>query len=419
MIKRLLTPIPVGTKDILPSEAAELRFLEDAVRSVFDAFGYSEVRTPTLELESVMERAGESRFRRSFRLFGENGEMLMLRPDMTAPLARMVATRLEDREPPFRLCYFADSFRPTRPQRGRQSEFYQAGLELIGEDSPGVDAEVIAIACQALAASGLRDYSLVLGEASFFRALLDELRVGEEGREAIFSSMAARDMVELRRAVDGLGLSGEDSAKILDVVSLRGGSEVLTAASDLVSGEAMDAALKRLTRTYYLVSRYGFAPRVLFDLGILRNFDYYTGIVFEVLSGEIGFPIGGGGRYDRLLGRFGRDLPAVGFAVGLDRLHIAVTEEGGVSLPERPGVALAGGLDQLLDLARELREAGVRVLALDAKTEPREVIRLAAEAGLPLAAVPAGEDFQLMDAASRESVTLSRGELVERVIESP
>ena len=152
----------------------------------------------------------------------------------------------------------------------------------------------------------------------------------------------------------------------MDVTALRGGSEVLTAAKDLVRGPEMDEALKRLARTYYLVTRYGFAGRILFDLGILRNFDYYTGIVFEVLSGDLGFPIGGGGRYDGLLGRFGRSLPAVGFAIGLDRLHIAVSGQGGVLAGPGNGVALVGGLDPALDLAgcaQGCRRAGDRARA--------------------------------------------------------
>ena len=147
-----ITPIPTGTRDVLPAEAAEIRRLEASVREICASFGYGEVMTPTLELESTLETAGEARFRRSFRLFDERGDVLMLRPEMTTPIARLVATRMEDREPPYRLCYFANSFRPTTPQRGRQSEFFQAGLELIGSDSQAADAEVLIVLCGALEA---------------------------------------------------------------------------------------------------------------------------------------------------------------------------------------------------------------------------------------------------------------------------
>lgn len=429
-----ITPIPTGTKDILPSEAGELRYLESCFREVFAAFGYGEVITPTLELESALEKAGERRFRQSFRLFDERGDVLVLRPDMTAPIARLAATRLADREPPFRLCYFANSFRPTRPQRGRGSEFYQAGLELLGDGSPAVDAEVLAIICRSLAACGLSGFKIVLGEASFLRALLDGAGVTGEGREAVLRELAGRDMVGLWQAVESLAISADDRQAIMDTVSLRGGSEVLGAARDLVTGPEMEAALKRLARTYYLVTRYGFAEHMLFDFGIFRNFDYYTGIVFEVLSADLGFPLGGGGRYDGLLARFGRPLPAVGFAVGLDRLHIAATQRGGVRLPEAAGAALIGGLDGLLPLAAELREAGLTVLALADDASEEGARRQAEASGLPYIVMPAGGagagaeveasavgavagagQFRLIETASGDAIVVSREALTERI----
>lgn len=397
-----ITPIPTATRDVLPAEAGEIRFLEAAIRRVFAGFGYGEVMTPTLELEAAIETAGEQRFGRSFRLFDERGEVLMLRPEMTTPIARLVATRMADREPPFRLCYFANSFRPTKAQRGRQSEFFQAGLELVGSDSPAVDAEVLAVACGSLEACGLDDFSIALGESSFFRALLDSIGVVGEDRASLFETLADRDMVEFGAVVDGLDISGKDKKAILDVVALRGGSEVLVAAKDLVRGEAMEAALTRLARTYYLVCRSGYASRILFDLGILRNFDYYTGIVFEILSSDLGFPLGGGGRYDSLLARFGRPLPAVGFAVGLDRLHIAVTSQRGVPMPASRGIALAGGLDTALDLAIELRKAGVPVTAFAGDISADELLRLAIASDLPWAALPEGDGYLLFGSASAE-----------------
>jgi len=408
-------------RDVLPSEAAELGFLETSIREVFAAYGYGEVITPTLELETALETSGERRFRKSFRLFDDRGEVLVLRPEMTTPIARLVATRMADREPPFRLCYFADSFQPTKPQRGRQSEFRQAGLELIGEDSPAMDAEVLSVLCGALGACGLEDFSIALGESSFFRALLDELGVQGEARDAIFAALVARDMVELAAVTGDLDLSGDDRQAIIDVTALRGGSEVLRAAQELARGPEMDAALKRLARTYYLVSRYGFAGRILFDLGIFRNFDYYTGIVFEVLSGELGFPLGGGGRYDGLLGRFGRPLPAVGFAVGLDRLHIAAGGRGGVPMPESPAVMLVGGLDTALDLAAELRAAGVRVSSLSEGTSLEEARSLATAADADWVIIPDGEVCRLesciVEAGETlgEALTLAREELIGKL----
>ena len=397
---------------MLPAEAAELRRLTDAIRGVFDTFGYGEVRTPTLELETVMETAGEQRFRRSFRLFDERGEVLMLRPEMTTPIARLAATKLADREPPFRLCYFANSFRPTAPQRGRRSEFRQAGLELIGEDSPAADAEALAVLCRSLDVCGLDSYAIGLGEASFFTALLDSAGVDPGSRAAILKALVGRDMVELAAAVGALDLPDDDRENILAVTALRGGSEVLTRARDYVRGERMEEALRRLARTYYLVSRYGYGDRIIFDLGMFRNFDYYTGIVFEVYGGGLGFPLGGGGRYDGLLARFGRSAPAVGFAIGLDRLHIAAGD-GAAAAPARTAV-LVGGMDEHLDLAVELRDKGLRIFSLPAAADEAAARRAAGENGIGRAVVPAGNGFILLDALG-ETGRYSRAELIREL----
>lgn len=406
-----IMPIPAGTRDVLPAEAAELRGLETAIRRVFASFGYGEVITPTLEMEETLRTAGEKLERRSFRLFGERGDLMVLRPEMTIPIARLVATRLSDRLAPIRLCYFASSFRPTEPQRGKQSEFYQAGLELVGLDTPAVDAEALAVLCEALSACGLEDFSIGLGEASFFKALLDSIGVAGPAREAVFAALVGRDMVELEGVVADLELGGDDRQAILDVVTLRGGADVLARAGELVRGPEMEAALKRLARTYYLLGDYGQAERVLFDLGIFRNFEYYTGIVFEVLSGGLGFPIGGGGRYDGLLQRFGRPEPAVGFAIGLDRLHIAVSEQGGIDTPALAGVALVGGLDEELKLAAELRRRGIAVFCLPAGTGAEEARAQALANGLRFAALPAAGGWTLIEVESGGSRQAMASEL--------
>ncbi len=389
----------------MPAEAAEIRRLETAFRDIFAGFGYGEVMTPTLEMESTLETAGEERFRKAFRFFDERGDVLVLRPEMTTPIARLVSTRMTASKPPFRLCYFANSFQPTSPQRGRQSEFLQAGLELIGGDSPASDAEVLAVLCRSLETAGLRDFAIALGESSFFRALLDSIGVAGQDRPAIFGALVNRDLVELSTVVGGLDISEADRQAIMDATALRGGSEVLIAARDLVCSLEMEQALKRLARTYYLVSRHGHAGRIIFDMGMLLDFEYYTGIVFEVLSESLGFPIGGGGRYDGLLGRFGRPLPAVGFAVGLDRLHIAVTGQGAFPISGRCGVAIVGALDSELGLADELRSAGVPVTALADETASEDTLRIAVDSGLRYVVIPESESYRLIEVAADEDGT--------------
>jgi ATP phosphoribosyltransferase regulatory subunit len=323
--------IPSGTRDVLPDEMRELRAITEALRGVFEERGYGEVYTPALEYASTLERAELDYARPAYKLFDERGDTLALRSDMTLPIARVVATRYAGVEPPLRFSYFAHAYRSVRPQRGQSREFLQAGIELVGSPAPDGTAEALAVLCAALDAAGLRDYRVGLGDASVYPALLDYFGVAEEPRERILTELAARDFVGLARELESAALDDEAAALLLRVPQERGGVDVLETPkgplADAVSG--MRAVQERLPAAA--------ASRVIFDLGLSRSLGYYTGAIFDVYDPALGAPLGGGGRYDELLGRFGRPLPAVGFALNVERLHIALAgEERGERLGERP-----------------------------------------------------------------------------------
>jgi ATP phosphoribosyltransferase regulatory subunit HisZ len=236
---------------------------------------------------------------------------------MTIPIARVVGTRYATADPPLRFCYFAHAYRAVRPQRGQPREFLQAGIELVGSPAPEGTAEALTVLCRGLDAAGLRDYRVGVGDAALFPALLAGLDVPEEVRARMLRELVERDYVGLEHEAKELGV-GE---AVLRVAQLRGGPEVLEAPP----GPVADAC-EGLREVHALLEP-DVASRVIFDLGLLRDLDYYTGAVFEVYDPALGAPIGGGGRYDDLLGKFGRPLPAVGFALGIDRLHIALAGE--------------------------------------------------------------------------------------------
>ena len=317
----MIHPIPSGTRDVLPEETREVRAITSTLLSVFERHGYGEVYTPALEYESVLTRADMADAEPAYRVFDETGAVLVLRSDMTAPIARVVATRYANSEPPLRFCYFAHCYRGVRPQRGQPRELLQAGIELIGSAAPEGTAEALTLLCHALDAVGLRDYRVGLGDASLFPALMRSLQVREEAQTGLLEALVRRDFVGLEHQLAGNGLSGEAAELLLDVPQRRGGPEVLTGAST----PAVEA-VTGMRRVYELLEP-GVAERVIFDLGLVRNIGYYTGAVFDVYDPALGAPIGGGGRYDELLGRFGRSLPAVGFALDVDRLHMALAGE--------------------------------------------------------------------------------------------
>jgi ATP phosphoribosyltransferase regulatory subunit len=319
-------PIPPGTRDILPDEMRELRRLAHALVESFERFGYGEVATPTIEYEEVLARGDERGAPVAYRFFDQSGELLALRSDMTIPIARLVANRYATAEPPFRLCYLARAYRAVRPQRGQMREFTQAGVELIGATAPDGTAEVIEVLSAALDAAGLTRAVIGLGDADLYRQVLAELGVADADANAILARLAAHDLVGLEAEVGALGLDPGAAEALIALPSLRGGREVLDRAREL-GGEAVARAVTRLSATYEAVVARGVGERVNLDLGLLRDLGYYTGAIVEVYDPALGHVLGGGGRYDELMGRFGRPLPAAGFALYLERLHVAQAEE--------------------------------------------------------------------------------------------
>jgi ATP phosphoribosyltransferase regulatory subunit len=330
----MIHPIPSGTRDVLPDETRELRAITDALRAVFERHGYGEVYTPALEYEAVLAHAGIEGLGPVHRVFDDAGATLVLRPDMTVPIARLVATRYPDVAvaDPLRFCYFAHCYRGTRPQWSQPRELLQAGIELIGSPAPSGTAEALTALCDALDATGLRDYRVGLGDASLFPTLMDRLAIDPSARPGLLETLASRDFVELAGRLSALGMPEESASLLLSLPQRRGGPEVL----DADPGPAADAVAGMRQVGELLDSRV--ASRIIFDLGLVRSIGYYTGAVFEVYDPTLGTPIGGGGRYDELLGRFGASRPAVGFALNLEQLHIALAgEERGTGLRLTPG----------------------------------------------------------------------------------
>ena len=282
----MIHPTPPGTRDVLPDEMRELRALTERLSGAFERAGYGEVWTPALEYEDVLRTGDERSAGAGYRLFDEHGEVLALRSDGTIPIARLVATRYADVQPPIRLCYFAHAYRA--PQRGTGQ---------------------------------LRD-RLGIGDGSLYRQLLRSLEVPEEEHLSLLERLARRDLAGLSARLEALDLAPRERELLTRLPELRGGPKVLDRADGPAAG-----AVEGLRALHELLAQRGVADRVIFDLGLVRELGYYTGAVFEVYDPAVGFALGGGGRYDELLGRFGRPLPACGIALDVQRVHVAQAEE--------------------------------------------------------------------------------------------
>jgi ATP phosphoribosyltransferase regulatory subunit len=312
---------PSGTRDVLPDEMRELRAMTERMRAVFERAGYGEVYTPALEYEGTFVREDIATTRPAYRMFDEQGNVLVLRSDMTVPIARLVGTRYPHAETPLRFCYFAHAYRGVRPQRGQSRELLQAGVELIGSPAPEGTAEALNVLCAALDAAGLENYRVGVGDASLYPALLGAVGVDDGRSERILTELVQGDFVALEQEIAALKLGAEDAELLLKVPHMRGEPELL----DGLSGP-LDEAVMGMRAVHALLAP-EVAARVIFDLGLVRSLGYYTGAVFQVYDPAHGVPIGSGGRYDELLGHYGRPLPAVGFALNVEAVHIALTGE--------------------------------------------------------------------------------------------
>ena len=315
----MIHPIPSGTRDVLPDEMRELRALSGSLHATFDGAGFGEVWTPALEYEDVLRLGDERAAGAGFRLFDDRGHVLALRSDATIPIARLVANRYAGETRPLRLCYFAHAYRAVQRGSGQAREFLQGGIELIGVGGAEGDAEVIALIVDALSEAGLRRHRIGLGDGMLYRALLVDAGVSDEDARPLVQSLWRRDLVGLEVRIDGLDLSPSARKALVELPTLRGGPEVL----DKVGGPGAE----NLRAVHELLAERGVADRVIFDLGLLRELGYYTGTIFEVLDPAVAFPLGGGGRYDELLGRFGEARPASGAGLDLQRVHAAQIEE--------------------------------------------------------------------------------------------
>lgn len=366
--------VPAGVRDLLPGEAQRKRSLENAFEKTFRVWGYREVITPTFEYYDALSTGrGADEDARLYKFIDRQGHILTLRPDMTTPIARLASTRMRDEAFPLRLFYMANGFSFEDPQAGRQREFYQSGIELIGDSSPFADAEAIAIAVEILKASGLQNFKVSIGHVDILYGMMEELGLPEAHKGRIKAALSNKNYVGLEELLDEFEVSETEKENFMHVITARGGREATAEAGRFAENAKTAAALTALENVYDALKAYEVTSHVEIDLGVLRGLDYYTGIVFEGYSAFLGFPILGGGRYDNLLGRFGFECTATGFALGMERLLLSLEKEGNEISPAPDADCLIiynpSQADAAFKKARELREAGQVVVTLRSDME--------------------------------------------------
>ncbi len=354
--------IPPGVQCFVGEEARRRRRIEEAVVAVFEGWDYEEIIPPIFDYADVF--AGEALAARTYSLVGRDGSVLALRPDFTSLLAKIAAGRLRQRPAPLRLYYSGEVLRFEPPKAGSQSELYQMGLEHLGGDARAADAEVVAIAAECLERLGAAEWVLALGHVGVFNGLVEGAGLDGPRLEALRGRVEAKDLAGVRDVLSGAGLPAATAEAIERLTSLAGEPGVLAEAERaFASSPAATAALRELGVVVEALAAAGLGGRIAVDLGEVRGLDYYTGLVFRVFARGLGFEIGGGGRYDGLLARFGRPLSAVGFMLGLDRVATLLERQGRApQAPPPPAETVAGrDLAGALRSAREKRGEGRRI----------------------------------------------------------
>ncbi len=318
-MKRYDLLTPEGTRDLIFDECIAKRIIEERIRQIFTSYGYSEVVTPGLEFYDVFN--GKVRYfpqETMYKLVDGKNRMMVLRPDSTMPIARLVATRLREEPLPLKLFYNQSIFVVNPKNSGRDDEFTQSGIEILGGNSKAADYEALVLAVQALSAcddSNADSFRLEIGESSIFRLLIAELGVDEDESELIQSLIETKSYPALNDALSSYNGAAADALRALP--RLFGGEEVFSLAEKHMITPELKEKLAALHETYDGLSKSGISE-IKVDLGLVHKKNYYTGIIFRGYLEGYGLPVLSGGRYDTLLGDFGRSVPAVGFAVNVE-----------------------------------------------------------------------------------------------------
>lgn len=339
-MQKRLVHTPEGVRDIYGEEYAAKLAVEGQIGNVFHSYGYRDIQTPTFEFFDVFSREiGTKPSKDLYKFFDKEGNTLVLRPDFTPSIARCAAKYFAEERRPLRFCYQGNAFSNTSELQGKLKEATQMGCELIGDGSAQADAEMAAMMIEALKSAGLTQFQVSIGQVEYYKGICREAGLSEEMelelREYISSKnyfgaedfLIRRDVPERYRGI------------LIRSAELFGGMEVLKEARESVKNERSIAAVRRLEQIYETLCAYGVEQYVSFDLGMLSKYHYYTGVIMRAYTYGAGDAVMTGGRYDKLLGYFGRERPAVGFMVVVDSLMSALSrQKAGTSVKARAAV---------------------------------------------------------------------------------
>ena len=373
MKKKQLLHTPEGVRDLYGKEYAAKLVLQDKVMKSIQLYGYENIQTPTFEFFDVFsEEIGTTSSRELYKFFDKDGNTLVLRPDFTPSMARCAAKYFMEQNVPIRFCYSGNTFINNNNLQGKLKELTQMGAELIGDDSVYADAEMIMMVIDTLRSAGLSRFQVSIGEVEYFKGICENAGINSETEREIRDFISEKNFFAAEELMIEKGISETDREAILQVREFYQVEETLSKAKELASNDMSRNAIARLEALYELLKAYGVEEYVSFDLGMLSKFHYYTGVIFKAYTYGVGDAIVTGGRYDTLLGKFGKDAAAIGFMVLIDDLMEALYRQGIECKAEKNKQTIyynENNYTEKLKEAIELRKNGVLVSMMSSEFE--------------------------------------------------
>ena len=412
---------PKGTRDYLPEEVERYRYIEDELRGIFKLWGYQEVRSPTIEfVEALSTGVGLELVDNTFKFQDFDGKILVLRAEMTAPVARIVTTRMVTMPEPIRLFYVSNVFRYSQSYVERGREFWQAGVELIGCNTSEADGEILALLISSLRKLGLKEVRVDVGHVSLLKDLLKATGLDEEKKGILQSLLAYRDEARLQKFMDQNNFPSKLREVFLQFSCCRRIDEVTSVSTGSSEYGKASGHLRKLLEVNDVLADYGIENSVFFDFSLTRKIEYYTGMIFEASTPNLGLPLGGGGRYDDFIEKFGKlKLPATGFALEIEKCLQALMAQG-FQIPEKTKAKILVSSEfkkAAIKAARVFRDAGV-VASLDVtESGEKKTMEYASLAGIDYV-VFVGSSLEKPATVYDVRANFSRNMMIEKFLQS-
>ena len=365
-MNRNLLHTPEGVRDLYGRECSDRIRVKELINAKMKSFGFADIDTPTFEFFDVFAKEiSNNSARELYKFFDQDGQTMVLRPDFTPSVARCVSKYFLEDDEPVRFCYNGKTFLNTHNLQGKLKENTEMGAELMNDASVYADAEMIALLVESLSAAGLSEFQISIGDADYYNGICDEAGIDVDTEAEIRDEITNRNTFAAQRIMEENNIPEKYRNMIINASTCIGSADILDKAGKIVANDRSISAIEHLKTLYKVLCSYGIDEYISFDLGMLSKFNYYTGVMFHAYTYGVGDAIAKGGRYDNLLGRFGKNAPAIGFMINVDDLMKALYRQKSVLFEDVPQIIIEydeNTFEKSLSEAQELRKSGEKVV---------------------------------------------------------